>query len=499
MRQFTEKTGGLASSSVEEVRGDVRRRSLTLVTSAWIFGSIFVTAVSGAPFAIFAKNLNATEFQIGLMSAIPFMASLVSMPAALWVDGTGKRKSTFLIALYASRLLWIPIALIPVWMMHQGSPMAVHAMSMFLILLLLMNIGQAVGAPAWVSWMADIVPDRSRGLYFARRRQLGILSAVPTALAVGLLLDSLRSGNAEPDRFTSLWWIAGIFLVASLPGLLDIHLFQYVPEVRPRNPRRVHLIKQFIKPLRDRQFLYFSGFVALLMFAVTFMGQFVTFYLIRKLNISSTQVQLILLVTPLIAQLAVLGLWGRMCDRFGKKPVLAIASLGLVPVGLGWCFMNSGLIWIGYLLSMGGAALWAGVEVANFNLALEMAGSREHDSDEEGGGSSYVAVNSVIINIAGCTSGVCAGLIASSLRDWSWDVQILGLMPFTYYEVLFLISAVLRMLAVVVFLPLIHEPEARPTIEALRFMTANLYNNAMGALMLPLRTIRIPKERDAEE
>ena len=46
-------------------------------------------------------------------------------------------------------------------------------------------------------------------------------------------------------------------------------------------------------------------------------------------------------------------------------PVLILAGLGLVPVGLGWCFVTRQHIWFGYVLSALGAALWAGVEVAN--------------------------------------------------------------------------------------------------------------------------------------
>ena len=54
------------------------------------------------------------------------------------------------------------------------------------------------------------------------------------------------------------------------------------------------------------------------------------------------------------------------------------------------------------------AALWTGVEVANLNYVLEFSGT----NDTENGGSSYVAMNSVIINIAGCLGGLSAGVIA---------------------------------------------------------------------------------------
>jgi len=60
--------------------------------------------------------------------------------------------------------------------------------------------------------------------------------------------------------------------------------------------------------------------------------------------------------------------------------------------------------------------------------------------------------------------------------------------------VLFAISGVLRLLAVVIFLPKIHEPEAHPTREALRYMTANIYNNLFSAAILPLRVIGIGRK-----
>src|SRR5207237_3314339 len=201
-----------------------------------------------------------------------------------------------------------------------------------------------------------------------------------------------------------------------------------VPDDSPPPPKRVSLREIFAQPLRDRQFLWFAGFVGTLVFAVSFVGQFVTLYMIEKLKITNTQTQMMLLVGPMVAQLLVLGVWGRVVDRFGKKPSLAIAALGLVPVGLGWCFVNREHVWLGYLLSALGAALWVGVEVANLNLVLEMAGSNDDDRNTGGpersagprrttGGSNYVAVNSVIINIAGCLGGLSSGLIAQHLRD----------------------------------------------------------------------------------
>src|SRR5581483_4908048 len=115
-----------------------------------------------------------------------------------------------------------------------------------------------------------------------------------------------------------------------------------------------------------------------------------------------------------------------------------------------------------FVLSALGGLLWAGVEVANFNLVLEMSGGGVAGRDGEAGGSGFAAVNSVIINIAGCLGGLASGVIAEQLRHWHWTPPALGFKTFNFYDVLFALSGVLRLLAVVIFLPHIHEPAARP-------------------------------------
>src|SRR3954453_5572371 len=72
------------------------RRTLGLVTLAWVFGSVWATATGGAPLTLFAHSLGATEFQFGLLSALPFVASLIQMPASALIERTGRRRCIFL-------------------------------------------------------------------------------------------------------------------------------------------------------------------------------------------------------------------------------------------------------------------------------------------------------------------------------------------------------------------------------------------------------------------
>jgi MFS family permease len=468
---------------------------MLLATWAWLFGSIWFNTTSGTPTTNFAKGLGASRFQFGLMTAIPFIASLLSLPASVLIEATGKRKLIFLIALYFQRVMWIPIALLPLWLMRQhGTGPSSLTIWVFLILLFLMHTGQAVGGPAWVSWMADLVPDRVRGKYFSRRRALGVFTAVPAAYIVGVALDwQLAFG---PDAI--LKTCAIVFLVAAVCGFMDIQFFAHIPDI-PTPPRKgLHLLRAMRRPLHNREYLWFVGFVATLWFSISFMAQFITLYVMETLTKEgrggvNVTTQMMVIVAPNVAMLLVLSAWGRAVDRMGKKPVLTLASIGLIPIGIAWCFISGGNVWMGYLLSGLGQMLWCGVEVANLNLMMEFSGSDdENGNGGAGGGTAYAAVNTVIYNVAGCLGGLAAGLIAQALRNWEWQTS---LKTFTLFDVLFALSAAARLIAVLVFLPHIHEHGARPAAEALRFMTTNIYNNLFNTIQYPLRLLR-PRKAD---
>ena len=458
------------------------RRSMELITLGWFFGSVWLTATTGSPTTVFLKELDASPFQFGVVAALPFIASLLSLPASLLIERTGARKKIFLYTLYFQRLLWFPIALLPLWLVSRyGTHGMAGAMRIFLLLVFIMHASGAAGGPAWVSWMADVVPDRLRGKYFSRRRQWGLVSAIPTALLAGWMLDRCC---ATCDSMTALRWCAILFMCAAVFGLADIHLFQYLPAV-PKPPRcGTGLIKALGGPLRDRQFLWFAAFVGTLTFAVGFMQQFITLLLLDRnhVGLSSGNTQLVVLVIPMAAQFLALPVWGAAVDRMGKKPVLALAGVGLVPVALGWCLLGPQNLWLAFVLAAAHMVLWCGVEIANFNLVLEMSGS----VGAAEGGSAYVAVNSVIVNVAGCLGGLVAGLIAQGLQDWTW-APFAGGRSFSFYDVLFALSGVLRLAAVAVFLPFIHEPTARSAVEALRFIVTGIRCTAGGLLVQPLR------------
>jgi MFS family permease len=449
------------------------RNTLGLITLAWMFGSVWFTTTTGEPLTLFAQKLGASNFEFGLLTALPFLASLMAVPGSLLIEWTGRRKRVFVWSLYVQRAMWFAIAMVPMWIISRsGTLTGGAALTVFLWLMLIMHAAGALGGPAWLGWMADVVPSRLKGKYFSRRRQWGILTAVPAALFVGWFLD-----HRVPDNSMAiLRWCAIFFLASAVCGLMDIQLFQHVPAA-PRPPKRGRDVLQALKaPFGNRQFVLYSAFAGVLTFAVTFLGQFATLYLLEKVGVANMGVQMVLVVTPMVAQLLVLGAWGRAADRMGKRPLLILASAGLVPVGVAWCFVTPSTLWLGYLLSGLGAALWTGVEVANMNLVLEHSAPAGANS----GGSSFAAINSVIINIAGCAGGLAAGVIAQVLGNWHWQLHP-GSKTFSFYDVLFALSGLLRLLGAVAFIPLLCEPSAQSAWHTGRYILNGLLPRRVAA------------------
>jgi Na+/melibiose symporter-like transporter len=483
------------------------RRQLGTITFAWMFGAVWFNVTTGAPLTLLAKGLGASPAQFGILASLPYVAALLSVAGSLLVERTGNRKRVFLDAHYAQRSLTLVVAVAPLLLLHWYGPAAApRAVTLLLALVFLMHASGATGGPAWVSWMADVVPARVRGAYFARRRQWGILTAVPAALLVGLGLDRLvaagashaADGTAGGPLLANVPAIvlgcSALFAVVAFFGLVDIACFQNIPHA-PKPPRRgSELLRAMVAPLRDKPFLAMSGFVGAMNFTVGFTNQFATLYVIDRLKVDNVHAQLLLLVAPMALQLVMLPAWGAAVDKVGKKPLMVVAAAGLVPMAFGWCLMGRGqallgadTTWLAYLLFAGGTVLWTGVDVANFNAVVDHTRGRHgagghgaggHGGPSRvGGGSGYHAVNTVIINLAGCGGGLAAGLVAHGLREWHWQVPFGG-RPADFYDALFALSGTVRLAALLLLAPLLHEPAAKSARYALRFMARHTLDRA---------------------
>lgn len=475
------------------------------MTAAWLFGSVWYTVTSSPLLTTYARALGCGEFEFGLINALPFLAGLLSLPASVLIDASGERKGFFLWGLYLQRLTWVVIALLPLWLFPRGADAAGLAAALppivviFLALYFIQQGGQAAGGVGWVHWMADVVPERIRGRYFGRRRQLGILPTIPAILFVGWAADHFTGGDlSDPqERYRVVFWCSMLFLGVAIPGILDIALFHWVPHVpKPKPPSGTRMLDTLVRPLKHRRFVWFALFIATMALTNGLLGQFLNRYVQERvlagtpwgLNLMS---QLMLVIVPTAATALAFPAWGRAVDRFGKKPLLYIAALGVTPVAMAWVLVTPSTWALGFLLAALNAVLWIGIDVTNFNFVLETAaGERDAEgkANGSGGGSGYIAVSSAIISIAAATGGVLGGTIAEltkhlAFQPFTWSKT------FTQFDVLFLTCGAIRLISIAVFLPRMEEPKPAPPLEAARFMLATVYTTAGEWIRVPVKLL----------
>jgi MFS family permease len=456
------------------------RKKLMLVMWAWPLGAVWLYSVMGAAATEYALDMGVGAFGFGLLAAAPFVGALVQLPASLFIERHGHRKAVFMWSGIAGRGVWLLLAAIPwVGLPPSAWPWALVGGTMLAMLI------TSAGGPAWMNWAADLIPSRIRSRYLAQRIQLGSFVGAAVALAMGFLLDW---AGEHTDPLMLRRTVSMIYVFAAVMGMAD--LFMHAPvHVDDPPPKKGLSLWQLIRaPLTDREFRWFLAFNALLVFGIGFMGQFANLYLLevvcKDLPDKFIVMNVMMVVIPVLMFVLVIKPWGRLMDRIGRRPVMVIALLILSTGGVAWIFVTPEDWYLGYLVVLIAVMAWPAIEVGNFNILLSLSRSR----DGAGAGSAYIAVNSLVVAIAGVLSGLYGGTVASLLGEgWSWQIPVID-WPVTYHGVLFALSSVAR-IGAVGCLVLLHEPGAWRTRDAARYMVANIYSNVQQAVFLPARMV----------
>ena len=531
------------------VAGPELRRSLRIVTAAWILGVIWMACISGSRMNIFGRMLGFGEFHFGLLTALTFVATLAQLAATVLIERSGLTKYQYLSCATISRLTWVAIAAVPL-MLPMPSPAAVWTV---LGLLLLSSVMNALAQPAWMTWMGDLIPRRIRGRYFANRSIISQAVKVPVVISLAVLLDCVTRADPVTGQMlamtpqsqpTVLWFVAAVFAAAGIVGAVDILLFHRVREVagttpdRPRRPavnvappdlagagpagRAVRRLSAGVRqllldPLGDRVFRRYVVYGATITFAMAVGGPYFWRNTLENLRLGVLGTDMLFLVlSPLIAMLASRP-WGRLIDRWGRRPVLILATgftvLSVTPYfyctrhtpapefvvdALNWTASSVGALigrdrmqwltpgmpvgaWLVMSLSMlfGGIG-WCGVMLAQGNIVLGFADGR--------GRSKYVAAHAVLIAAGGVLGGLAGGWVAELARGLQAAPICFGptdaagravIFAWNNWHLTFALSLAARITALLLLINM-PDPGARRARDLFRHMRQNVYNSFTG-------------------
>ena len=191
-------------------------------------------------------------------------------------------KPVFIWTCTAHRFLWVVIGGLP-WLLPAS-----WQWPGLLVLMFVSTVLANIASPAWMAWMADVIPARLRGRFNARRIQAGQAVGLVLSLLAGLVLD----WPDEAERAVLRNLISGMFALAGLCGMMDILLFLRVPDPKPVHHHPTLSLRELVRqPLRNPAFRIFLGYSATMTFATGFVGQFLWLYVFDAVGMGNTRAE----------------------------------------------------------------------------------------------------------------------------------------------------------------------------------------------------------------
>jgi len=435
---------------VKKLKKQARRHSIKeglFVSARTSFGDYYIS-----PFAI---AINASNSMVAMLTSIIGLLGPLSQTFGSKLIEKYSRKKIILKSIFFESLMWLPLIFIAI-LFYKGiliNILPLMVLFSFAIYTILANIGH----PAWFSWMGDIVDEKKRGRWFAKRNLLIGFVSVVLAIGASFFLDHLKSLDLTMFGFVTLFTFALIARLSSWRILKK----QYEPKIKLK--KRDHFsFWEFILNAPKNNFGKFTIYRALIGFASSIASPLIAVYLLRYLNFDYTNYMIITLGGT-FASLFLLEIWGKFSDRYGNYRTMVIASI-LIPI--------TPILWIlypkmWYLLipaTISGAG-WAGLHLASGNFIYDNI-----SKEKRGLAVSYF---NMIWGI-GVFLGAGLGALLIKFLNTSFLEPII---------VVFLISALVRAIVAIWWLPKIKEVRETKKFSAQKAFKHIIFKEAKPTLL----------------
>lgn len=359
----------------------------------------------------YALTLGCSNFQIGFLAALPFLMQPLQLAVIPLVERLRWRKAITLATWFPAQLLWLPVALIPIYMNVPGT----GAVTLLLGLIAIRGVFSATANCAWNSWIKDLVPQQILGTFFARRQAWATTAAMTFGLGAAIFVDiwkSHTSGHTEVLGYTFALLFGIVFL-----GLASPVFMSRIPEPLMQSPAgKPSSIRAMLTiPFRDRNYRRLAFFLFSWGLALNLATPFFAVYMLQELKLSLALVMGMSVLSQ-ISNIMFLRVWGPLADRFSFKTVLSVSASLYLLVIFGWIFTGMPdryFLTIPLLVALhilAGVAS-AGVTIGTGTIGLKLA--------PQGQATSYLAVVALATSLGAGLGPLIGGGMA---RSFGFDV-----------------------------------------------------------------------------
>ena len=204
--------------------------------------SAVATNTSNSYIPLFAMTiLGATNYQVGLISSIPpLMSLLMTVPAAIVLNRAAEQKKLVAFSVLAARLVFLLVLFVT---QVPGS----LASWLFLGLIAFMSMPNTLGTIGWQSFIGGIIDDSRRAQFFSDRNRFMTMVGLVSTLSIGIIM---RDSTESITAYNILFSITFLF------GLLEfIFLMRHHEQPRKQVEEKKRMMNWAI--FKDKNYIRF--------------------------------------------------------------------------------------------------------------------------------------------------------------------------------------------------------------------------------------------------
>jgi hypothetical protein len=322
----------------------------------------------GTPMVLFAEQLGATPFEVGLAYSFVFVLTPVQIVSTALLPRVGFK--ALMLGGWRTRSFFLGVPAILAVLALQGGerPWMVHALvgSVFFFCLF-----RSIGAASGTAWFYAILPEGVRGRYFASDQFVSAIAGVGTLLASAALFVALPIYQA----------LLAQYVIALVGSTISYYSLKKLPDAaRPTSISLRTVLRDTPRHLFARsvfrQYIWLAVACAIL---ATPIPPFAAYFLKVGPKFSTGQIMLFEVLRYLGVMVAAWVIRRRI-DTTGARPFFLLALGSYMIVGVfWWVYLESGFggipgILFAYFLLGLGAATWG---IANLNYLPQVITAEE--------------------------------------------------------------------------------------------------------------------------
>jgi MFS family permease len=385
-------------------------------------------------FSAFALFLKATASQVAFLATFPNLIGSLAQLLSAWLGHRlNQRKPLIVIGAYSQAAI-LPLMILLPWFYRD------YAIAILVVCLTLYYAASHFIAPQWMSLMGELVSERRRGRFFARRTALATITSFSALCIAGLILHVFNLFSITIAGFALLFGFAFIARLTSAWHLAQMH----EPNAHAASLEPVYNL-HWLKGEQYRPALRFSLFFVLMQSAVGISAPFFSVYMLKTLQFSYLE-YMANIGTAVLVQFLTLSYWGRISDVMGNRLVL-LTTGSIIPF-LPAMWVWTGNFWYLMCIQIISGFCWAGFSLSAGNIMYELIPREKR--------ATYQALQSVVM-----TLGVfCGSMLGVAVTNWlpaQWSIAGVHIHLAASLLWALLLSSCCRILVALIFLPRVQE------------------------------------------